>query len=74
MTLVTASIEIDAPPERVYDMMLDPAHLDEWVTIHRRINHTDDAAEAFGVRLHSFEAAVERALREWESTEEVAAK
>ncbi|MGZ8512278.1 MAG: NAD-dependent epimerase/dehydratase family protein, partial [Candidatus Limnocylindria bacterium] len=35
---------------------------------------TDDAAEAFGVRLHSFEAAVERALREWERTEEVAAK
>jgi uncharacterized protein YbjT (DUF2867 family) len=33
-----------------------------------------DAAEAFGVRLHSFDAAVERALREWESTEEVAAK
>ena len=33
-----------------------------------------DAAEAFGVRLHSFDAAVERALREWELTEEVAAK
>lgn len=34
----------------------------------------DDAAPAFGVRLHSFDAAVERALREWETTEEVAAK
>ena len=34
----------------------------------------DDAATAFGVRLHSFDAAVERALREWETTEEVAAK
>ena len=33
-----------------------------------------DAASAFGVRLHSFDAAVERALREWEMTEEVAAK
>jgi uncharacterized protein YbjT (DUF2867 family) len=33
-----------------------------------------DAAGAFGVRLHSFDAAVERALREWETTEEVAAK
>jgi uncharacterized protein YbjT (DUF2867 family) len=32
------------------------------------------AAKAFGVRLHSFDAAVERALREWEQTEEVAAK
>jgi uncharacterized protein YbjT (DUF2867 family) len=33
-----------------------------------------DAAEAFGVRLHSFDAAVERALREWEQIEEVAAR
>jgi uncharacterized protein YbjT (DUF2867 family) len=33
-----------------------------------------DAAEAFGIRLHSFDAAVERALRDWEQTEEVAAK
>jgi uncharacterized protein YbjT (DUF2867 family) len=33
-----------------------------------------DAAGAFGVRLHSFTAAVERALREWEAGEEVAAR
>src|SRR3954451_17185852 len=33
-----------------------------------------DAAQAFGIRLHSFGSAVERALREWEQTEEVAAK
>jgi uncharacterized protein YbjT (DUF2867 family) len=33
-----------------------------------------DAAKAFGVRLHAFDAAVERALREWELTEEVAAR
>jgi uncharacterized membrane protein len=41
VTLVRASIEIDAPRERVYDYMLDPAHLDEWVTIHRRVNSRD---------------------------------
>jgi uncharacterized protein YbjT (DUF2867 family) len=33
-----------------------------------------DAAEAFGVRLHRFDAAVERALREWETNEEVRAR
>jgi uncharacterized protein YbjT (DUF2867 family) len=33
-----------------------------------------DAADAFGVRLHPFDAAVERALRDWEQNEEVAAK
>jgi uncharacterized membrane protein len=41
VTLVKASIEIDAPREKVYDFMLDPGHLDEWVTIHRRINARD---------------------------------
>jgi uncharacterized protein YndB with AHSA1/START domain len=37
VTLVTATIDIDAPPERVYEFMLDPARLGEWVTIHRRL-------------------------------------
>jgi uncharacterized protein YndB with AHSA1/START domain len=41
MTVVNASIEIDAPPERVYDTMLDPECLSEWVTIHRRVNRAD---------------------------------
>ena len=34
----------------------------------------DTAAGAFGVRLHSFDAAVERSLREWEAREEVRAR
>ncbi len=42
MTLVTASIDIDAPREEVFETMLDPSRLDEWVTIHRRVNHADD--------------------------------
>jgi uncharacterized protein YbjT (DUF2867 family) len=33
-----------------------------------------DAPAAFGVRLHSFDAAIERALRDWEQTEDVAAR
>ena len=41
MTLVRASIEIDAPREQVYDFMLDPGRLGEWVTIHRRVNSRD---------------------------------
>ena len=32
------------------------------------------AYKEFGVRLHSFDAAVERALREWERDEELAAR
>jgi uncharacterized protein YbjT (DUF2867 family) len=34
----------------------------------------DTAAGAFGVRLHAFDAAVERSLREWEAREEVRAR
>jgi uncharacterized protein YndB with AHSA1/START domain len=42
VTLVTATIEIAAPRERVYDLSLDPRRLDEWVTIHRRVNSCDE--------------------------------
>jgi uncharacterized membrane protein len=41
VTLVKASIDIDAPREEVYDLVLDPARLGEWVTIHRRVNSRD---------------------------------
>ena len=34
----------------------------------------DRAAGLFGVRLHRFDAAVERALRDWETVEELAGR
>jgi uncharacterized protein YndB with AHSA1/START domain len=51
MTLVTATIDIDAPPERVYDTMLDPARLKDWVTIHRRVNRSDDGTPREGYEM-----------------------
>ena len=41
---------------------------------HDLLPRDDAAAAAFGVRLHRFGAAVERALRDWERTEELAAR
>jgi uncharacterized protein YbjT (DUF2867 family) len=41
---------------------------------HDLLPRDGEAADAFGVRLHSFDAAVERALRDWERTEELAAR
>ena len=41
---------------------------------HDLLPRHDDAAATFGVRPHGFEPAVERALREWEREEEVAAR
>ena len=46
MTAVTASIDIAVPPERVWDVIMDPYHFDEWVTIHRKLGHVDDGRAA----------------------------
>jgi uncharacterized protein YndB with AHSA1/START domain len=51
MSLVRASIEINAPPEAVYDLMLDPTRLQEWVTIHRKVNHADDGPPQPGFQM-----------------------
>ena len=41
---------------------------------HDLLPRDDAAAGAFGVHLHRFDAAVERALRDWERIEELAAR
>jgi uncharacterized membrane protein len=51
VTLVKASIEIDAPREDVYDLVLDPARLEQWVTIHRRINARDAGRPSEGYEM-----------------------
>lgn len=37
MTRVQSAIDIDAPPERVWAIVMDPRRLADWVTIHRRV-------------------------------------
>jgi uncharacterized protein YndB with AHSA1/START domain len=51
MTLVTAKIDIDAPREKVFDTVLDPTRLDEWVTIHRKINDADGGRPRAGYEM-----------------------
>jgi uncharacterized protein YndB with AHSA1/START domain len=38
---VVTSIDIAAPPEKVWALAMDPERLDEWVTIHRRLHDHD---------------------------------
>jgi uncharacterized protein YndB with AHSA1/START domain len=38
---VVTSIDIAAPPERVWALAMDPNCLSEWVTIHRRLHDHD---------------------------------
>jgi uncharacterized protein YndB with AHSA1/START domain len=42
MTAVNANIDIDAPPETVWDTLMDPTRLREWVTIHRKLGESAD--------------------------------
>jgi carbon monoxide dehydrogenase subunit G len=51
VTAVTASIDIAVPPQRVWDVIMDPYHFDEWVTIHRRLGHVDDGDLRPGFRV-----------------------
>jgi uncharacterized protein YndB with AHSA1/START domain len=37
VTLVRCTIEIAAPPERVWEVVMDPRRLPDWVTIHRQL-------------------------------------
>jgi uncharacterized protein YndB with AHSA1/START domain len=37
MSEVTATIDIDASPEKVWKTVMDPGRLGDWVTIHRKL-------------------------------------
>jgi carbon monoxide dehydrogenase subunit G len=42
MSRVETSIHIDAPPEAVWDVVMDPEKLSDWVTIHRKLGAVSD--------------------------------
>jgi carbon monoxide dehydrogenase subunit G len=56
-TQVTTSIEIDAPPQAVWDVVMDPTRLGDWVTIHRGLgkhdaDHMEQSLHIRGVTFH----------------------
>jgi uncharacterized protein YndB with AHSA1/START domain len=51
MSVVTATVHISAPPERVWDMVMDPKRLHEWVTIHRKLVRADEGEPRVGFRM-----------------------
>jgi carbon monoxide dehydrogenase subunit G len=51
MSLVTASIEIAASPQAVWDVVMDPAKLERWVTIHRRLLRADSGPPRTGFEM-----------------------
>jgi hypothetical protein len=48
MSLVTASIRVAVPPADVWKVVMDPARLGDWVTIHRELLHADDGPPRVG--------------------------
>ncbi|MBV9309589.1 MAG: SRPBCC family protein [Solirubrobacterales bacterium] len=42
MSTVKVTTEINAPPERVWETVMDPDRLGDWVTIHRSVKDVSD--------------------------------
>ena len=42
MSTVSATVDLDCPPENVWRLIMDPTRFNEWVTIHRKICDVDD--------------------------------
>ena len=73
MSLVTASIIIPAPPQKVWDVVMNPNRLGDWVTIHCRLEKSDSGAPKPGyamdqrIRLRGVEFRVHWKLDQCES-------
>jgi carbon monoxide dehydrogenase subunit G len=51
MSVVKASTHLAAPPQDVWDMVMDPNRLGEWVTIHRKLVRADGGPPREGYRM-----------------------
>jgi uncharacterized protein YndB with AHSA1/START domain len=51
MSLVEASIHIDAPPAEVWNTVMDPTCLGEWVTMHRKLVRADEGPPRVGYKM-----------------------
>ena len=51
MSVVTVSTDIAASRERVWQVVMDPEHLRDWVTIHRKLVHADEGPPHVGYEM-----------------------
>jgi uncharacterized protein YndB with AHSA1/START domain len=48
---VRTTVDIDAPPDRVWDFVMDPHNFEEWVTIHRNVDKADPGPPREGMKV-----------------------
>ncbi len=51
MSTVRVTIDIDAPPEEVFDTIMDPNRLGDWVTIHRSVSNVSAQPDSDGAKM-----------------------
>ena len=51
MSTVSATINIDRPPEEVWKTIMDPTRYSQWVSIHRKIADVDDGPVREGFKV-----------------------
>jgi uncharacterized protein YndB with AHSA1/START domain len=51
MSVVRVSTEIAAPPQSVFDLIMDPNRLGDWVTIHRSVSNVSADPSIKGARM-----------------------
>src|SRR3954451_24210448 len=51
MSEVTVDIDIAAPPEKVWEVIMDSGRFGEWVTIHRKVHSADGGPPREGARM-----------------------
>jgi carbon monoxide dehydrogenase subunit G len=51
MSEVTMNIDIQAPPEKVWELVMDPHRFQEWVTIHKKLVSVDDGPPKAGTKM-----------------------
>ena len=51
MSKVETTIEIDAPPHEVWELVMDPQRLEQWVSIHKELVSASDGPPAEGMEM-----------------------
>jgi carbon monoxide dehydrogenase subunit G len=67
---VERAIDLPAPPDEVYELLMDPARLEDWVTIHGGLEDAPDRLEQGSKLTQHLKVAGQRFTVRWTVTED----